>query len=144
MYIVYNKISYRQKERVMFMSEQRHRNSANGKGNSATNFPQSMIILIMAMACISMVAFTLIAVAKDQNNTLHDHEIAATTEPVTYDTQVTTPPEITQPSEDIEAQAVAELIEKADFIAAGYDYQKAIEMLQSSEYYGSNEYLSSC
>ena len=124
------------------MSEQRRHRSGNNKGNSATDFPQAIIILIMAVACISMIAFTLVAVAKDQNKTLQNTDKPTITEPAISDNQVTIPTEPTQPTENIEDQVVAELIKQTDFIAAGYDYQKAIQMIQSSEYYGSNELLS--
>ena len=124
------------------MSEQRRHRSSNNKGNSATDFPQAIIILIMAVACISMIAFTLVAVAKDQNKTLQNTDKPTITEPATSNNQATIPAEPTQPTENIEDQVVAELIKQTDFIAAGYDYQKAIQMIQSSEYYGSNKLLS--
>jgi len=44
--------------------------------------------------------------------------------------------------EEIQAQADA-LVNEADFIAAGYDYQKAISMLESFEYYAQVPELSS-
>ena len=98
--------------------------------------------MIVALVCILLVLFTLIAVAKEQNKLQQTPDEAEITEPVTSDTQPTPPPQVeTEPTENLEAQAVAELIEKTDFIAAGYDYQKAIQMLQASEYYGANDEL---
>lgn len=41
----------------------------------------------------------------------------------------------TAPTDPIDRQEVAELMEKAEFIAAGYDYTKAIGMLESYEYF---------
>lgn len=49
---------------------------------------------------------------------------------------VETEPSETVPSAELIQEQVDALIKEADFIAAGYDYQGAIEMLKSCEYYG--------
>ena len=108
--------------------------------NKRRDFPQSIIAVIMSMICIVLVASTIVAVAKDQNGQLRNPVQA--TEPVTSDPDVTlTTVETTPPTENKENLIVAELIKQTDFIAAGYDYQKAIQMLKASEYYGTNEDL---
>ena len=127
---------------MVHMSDHRRRRSRNNASSSSSDFHQAMIVLVLAVACISLIAFTLVAVAKDQNKQLQNTDKPVSTEPATSDTQTTITTEPTTPTENVEAQVVAELIEQADYIAAGYDYQKAIQMLQSSEYYGSNEELS--
>jgi hypothetical protein len=114
---------------------------SSDKKNSS-DFIQAMIILVLAIICISMIAFTLIKVANDQKVEMQKPIGGEITKPVTSGVDVTTPNEVTKPNKDAENQAVAQLIAKADFVAAGYDYQKAIDMLRSSEYYGSNEALS--
>lgn len=111
---------------------------SSDKKNSS-DFIQAMIILVLAIICISMIAFTLIKVANDQKVEMQKPIGGDITEPVTSGVDVTTPTEATKPDKDVETQAVAKLIAEADFVAAGYDYQRAIDMLRSSEYYGSNE-----
>lgn len=124
------------------MAGQAPRRPGNTKKKNSKKTSQGLIILIVALVCILLVLFTLIAVAKEQNKLQQTPDEAEITEPVTSDTQPTPPPQVeTEPTENLEAQAVAELIEKTDFIAAGYDYQKAIQMLQASEYYGANDEL---
>ena len=119
------------------MTNQTPRSSGKKKSKNG------VVILFLAVLCICLVAFTLIAVAKEQKLHMQSQNDPKETEPITSSTQATTPPEVeTEPTENLEAQAVSELIAKADFIAAGYDYQKAISMLQESEYYGTNEELS--
>ena len=124
------------------MTDQTPRQPRNTGKKKARKSSESIVILLLAVVCISLVAFTLIAVAREQNIQLQNPDKPEATEPVTSDIQTTTPPmEETDPTENLEAQAVSELIAKADFIAAGYDYQRAIQMLQESEYYGTNDEL---
>lgn len=104
-------------------------------------FP-SLIILFLAIFCIGLVTFSLIAVARDWNAQLQNLGNDKTTEPVTTVSDVVDPTQnTTVPDESQEKKIVEELIQKTDFIAAGYDYQKAIQMLQESEYYGTNQDL---
>lgn len=103
---------------------------------------QALVVLAMAVICMSLVAFTLVAVAKDQNFQLQNPEKVTTTAPITTPPELTTPPVETEPVPSIEDTVVAQLIAQTDFIAAGYDYQKAIALLQASEYYGINELIS--
>ena len=51
------------------------------------------------------------------------------------DTVQQTDPQETEPSEDEIMQATLDRIAQADFMAAGYDYQGAIELLQADPYY---------
>lgn len=109
--------------------------------NQLAMYP-GIIILVLAIFCIGLVTFAFIAVAQDWNAQLQNIGQNDVTEPNTSISDEITPTEDnTAPTENQEAQIVAELIVQTDFIAAGYDYQKAIQMLQSSEYYGSNETL---
>ena len=57
-------------------------------------------------------------------------------------TQQTDPVEDdTEPTEEQIAKDVQELIKEADFLAAGYDYEAAVALLQSDASYGSSEEL---
>lgn len=104
----------------------------------------SRIILTMALAavCLSLVVFTLISVAQKQNDDRNTTEQTTVNKPNTTTTKPTLPPKNPEPDINIEKLAVTKLITETDFIASGYDYQKAIQMLESSEYYGTNEELS--
>ena len=88
-----------------------------------------MIISLLSVVCIGLVVFTIIAVAQDQNIQLRNPP--SVTKPAATEPNETTPPEVTTPpTESEEARIVSELIKETDFIAAGYDYQKAIQMLK--------------
>lgn len=104
-------------------------------------FAQSMLILVLAIICIGLVTFAMIAVSRDPNVQMQNPD--RLTDPVVTTTNTKEPTEEnTQPTEDYGDEAVAELIKQTDFIAAGYNYEKAIQMLKASEYYGSNQLLS--
>lgn len=109
--------------------------------NHRRDYPQSIIIILLSIVCIGLVTLAAIAVAQDQKIQLQNPDLS--TEPVTSASEVTTPPdETTTPTESQESIHVSNLIARTDFIAAGYDYQQAIQMLQASEYYGTNEEIS--
>ena len=57
------------------------------------------------------------------------------------DTTQQTDPVETEPSEDQIAQDVEKLIKEADFLAAGYDYEGAVALIQSAPDYGESEEL---
>lgn len=102
------------------------------------DLPQGIIILLLSIICIGLVTFAMIAVVQEQKTQLKGPD--QPTEPITSTSDTTKPvEELTTPTQSQEALIVSELIERTDFIAAGYDYQKAIQMLQASEYYGTNE-----
>lgn len=90
--------------------------------------PIRMGLICVAFVAVVAIAVTLIAGGARLNRSEVDSPQPSTTEPTT----VATEPTLSQL--EIE-QLAAELIEEADFIAAGYDYAKATEMLQAFEYY---------
>lgn len=99
----------------------------------------SIIVTLMAIICIMSVTFVIMGVVSKPDDTLNGG--IPEKKP-----QVTTNPadEVTEPATttvDRSEEEVAALIEKTDFIAAGYDYSKAISMLQESEYYSTNALL---
>ena len=103
------------------------------------NKSQGLIVFMLASVCIGLVIFTLIAVAKDEGQQPNNPDNATVAELDAPTPQSTTPPKETEPTVNIEEISVSQLITQTDFIAAGYDYQKAIQLLQSSEYYGTND-----
>ena len=101
---------------------------------------QSMIILILAVICIGMITFTMIAMSQQTDPQLQKPNSNETTDPVAPSNNPFSPEKDDgNHSHSAEDNAVSELIKQTDFIAAGYDYAKAIQMLKDSEYYGSNK-----
>lgn len=99
----------------------------------------SIIVTLMAIICIMSVTFVIMGVVSKPDDTLNggipERKPQVTTNPAD---------EVTEPATttvDHSEEEVAALIEKTDFIAAGYDYSKAISMLQESEYYSTNALL---
>ena len=82
-----------------------------------------LICLLLLSLVFGMVRCTVKTVAK-----LFDGKSPAQTQPVE-----TEPPETTAPSEE----QVQELIDQADALAAGYDYEGAIQLLSSNDHYAS-------
>lgn len=88
----------------------------------------------MGLICVAFVAVVTIAVvAIARGVRLNRSEVDSPQLNVTDQTTVATEPTLSQA--EIE-QLAADLIEDADFIAAGYDYEKATALLQGFEYYG--------
>ena len=63
---------------------------------------------------------------------VRDDDVTQQTDPAQDDTE---------PTEDQIAKDVQELIKEADFLAAGYDYEAAVALIQSDPSYGSSEEL---
>ena len=63
---------------------------------------------------------------------VRDDDVTQQTDPAQDDTE---------PTEDQIAKDVQELIKEADFLAAGYDYEAAVALIQSDPGYGSSEEL---
>lgn len=99
----------------------------------------SIIVTLMAIICIMSITFVIMGIVSKPEDTLNggipEKNPQSTTNP---------PDEVTEPATttvDRSEEEIAALIEKTDFIAAGYDYEKAISMLQESEYYANNALL---
>lgn len=96
----------------------------------------TVIMMVLAVVCVATVTLAIAAAIRDQQKEPRpdgDH---------TQDTVIIQGSESTDPSDDVTAPSdaptntdVEALIADADFIAAGYDYEKAISMLQSYEHY---------
>ena len=89
--------------------------------------------IIMCVTVITVISLIISDYRPDptlQNPAVPSGPITTTPTEEPTDPAETEPP--TDPGPNKEALA---LMEKADFIAAGYDYEKAISMLQESEYY---------
>lgn len=105
------------------------------QSNPLMEYIQSIMLLCMGIIFIGLVTFLIVALVSKPDSQLRND-----------DTDTNNPTIVTtEPTEDTGAKieaAVNDTIQKAEFAAAGYDYQKAIEILKTSEYYGSHESLS--
>lgn len=109
------------------------------------NNNQTLLLIVLAILCFSLVVFALIMVANNRTNEKSNGSSLGTTvkaddtSPDSTSPESPTTTEATEPDVNIEEIAVTQLITETDFVASGYDYQKAIEMLKASEYYSTNE-----
>lgn len=88
-------------------------------------------LIIVAFLAIVTLGITGIVSVVRLNTSSNDNK---NTQPPTDSTEITAEPTLSQ----LEIQSLADaLMKEADFIAAGYDYQKATQMLQAFEYYDS-------
>lgn len=107
----------------------------------------SLMILIVAVVAFGVSAL-LISCSNNDDPSMDLPGLSGTGEPVPPDSgnpddntsDAPTPPPVTDPPpatlSPSEIQKLADdLVKETDFIAAGYDYQKAIQMLQAFEYY---------
>lgn len=97
----------------------------------------TVIVMTLAVVCVITVSLAIMAAVRSNQN--NNDPTGGTTEPTTlHDPNQTDPTDnTTEPTtvqDQYEAEA-AKLIAEADFIAAGYDYQKAISMLQAYEHF---------
>lgn len=104
----------------------------------------SIILTVVSILCILTLTIMIVAVAKDPSirdrNLVRDNKEEKVTQ--STDQPDDTPEETTVPQfEDSSAEEINALISEADFIAAGYDYQKAIALLKSSEYYSTSDVI---
>ena len=92
----------------------------------------TVIMMVLAIVCVATVSLAVMAVVRSQQGNNPNNSTKNTTSLQGSDS-INPSGDITKPTEDPNKVAIAELIEKADFIAAGYDYEKAISMLESYE-----------
>ena len=97
----------------------------------------TIIVMILAVICVITVSIAVMAVVQKQRAELNSNGIDKPQSSTTAPSGVDTPEDTTVPSTDAvpDQSAIDALMAQADFIASGYDYQKAITMLETSEYY---------
>lgn len=112
------------------------------KSEKSENLPRKktgliILIVVLAVLCLLSIAVAVFFTIRPPQNyrPATGNPTTATpspTEPSIVETSITEPTTQSMPDHMPEIQT---LIEEADFIAAGYDYEKAISMLESSEFY---------
>ena len=112
------------------------------KSEKSENLPRKktgliILIVVLAVLCLLSIAVAVFFTIRPPQNyrPATGNPTTATdspTEPSIVETSIAEPTTQSMPDHMPEIQT---LIEEADFIAAGYDYEKAISMLESSEFY---------
>ena len=93
-----------------------------------------IIASVLGVVCLVTVTIAIVAVVQKMN---------VPTEDGGYMNVTTTAPPPTTADPSIEQREAEQLMASADFIAQGYDYQKAIAMLQSYEHYDDHPEMAS-
>lgn len=92
------------------------------------------IMLVFALVCVTVIGWAVVSVVGSIGG--GTDKTGKTRPQVSFNTTATEKPQPSEPEQTGPDDAYVEtLIAEADFIAAGYDYQKAIEMLKGYEYY---------
>lgn len=108
------------------------------------NYVPTIVMVVLTLVCMVTVVVAVGAVLNAQKDKL-DAQPDPTGKP-----QLNSPEDTTAPSDSTDStdstdapgeSAIDELIAEADFIAAGYDYEKAIALLQASPYYSESTEL---
>ena len=97
----------------------------------------TVIMMVLAIVCVVTVSLAVAAVIRSQQSNPNPDNSTKSTSTIQNSDNTDPSSNVTEPSVDSHAAEVAALIEKADFAAAGYDYEKAIELLESSEHFDS-------
>ena len=96
----------------------------------------TMVLAIIAIVCVIFAIITFVNFSRSNGGKPSPTQLASTSSAATtLPTRPTQP--TTKPQSQVDAE-ISELISKADFIAAGYDYDGAIEFLKNSEYFGTS------
>ncbi len=105
---------------------------ARKRGRRWHYYIPTAIMLILALICVGTISWAVISVLETQNPQGDDPslQITVNTKPTETEAPTTEP---TEPPEEGSPEVNA-LIAEADFVAAGYDYDKAIAMIRDSGY----------
>ncbi len=122
------------------------RNTAQSSRKRSWSF---ILIAVLAILCVISVAVAAAAILYAQRQTgredYSNHE-GATMDSHSQPSKTTTVDTTTAPEESPVTASVSDaeiqtIIEEADFIAAGYDYEQAISMLESSEFFAQSSVM---
>ena len=114
------------------MSGRYYSNSRNSRSNRILSI---LLVVLSVILCAAIVLLLVLTLSEGQQPKPTDPTGGTTTVPTTTVPPTTVPPTTVAPTEPpVPAEALA-LMEEAEFIAAGYDYEKAIAMLEGSPYF---------
>lgn len=114
---------------MILMSDERRPTPRRRRKPKWHYYIPTVIMILLAVVCIAVIGWVAMAVVGSMNRSPDQGGISTNTTAV-QKPKPTDP--IDEGPKDDEVQA---LIAEADFIAAGYDYQKAIDLLKGYEYY---------
>lgn len=96
----------------------------------------TVIMMVLAVVCVTTVTLAVVAVVRNQQTPpAPDGDDTQGTISIQNSENTDPTGDVTEPTDDPINADVKALIAEADFIAAGYDYEKAISMLQNYEHY---------
>lgn len=95
----------------------------------------TVIMMLLAVVCVTTITLAVVAVVRSQQNNKPNGDETKGTVSIQQSDNTDPTGNLTEPTAPKPDTDVETLIEQADFIAAGYDYEKAISMLQSYERY---------
>ena len=97
----------------------------------------ALLTVLAAILCVAIIILIVLTISDrmDQKHTDPTDSTPNTTVSPTTNAPTTVPPTTAEPTEPPVPEEAQKLMDDAAFIAAGYDYEKAIAMLEASPYY---------
>ena len=97
----------------------------------------ALLTVLAAILCVAIIILIVLTISDrmDQKHTDPTDSTPNTTVAPTTNAPTTVPPTTAEPTEPPVPEEAQKLMDDAAFIAAGYDYEKAIAMLEASPYY---------
>lgn len=114
---------------MILMSDERRPTPRRRRKPKWQYYIPTVIMILLAVVCIAVIGWVAMAVVGSMNRSPDQGGISTNTTAV-QKPKPTDPIDEGPKDDDVQA-----LIAEADFIAAGYDYQKAIDLLKGYEYY---------
>ena len=106
-----------------------------GHQNSSQRGILIAVIIVLCVVLVAAAAFLIYLLRQNGDVLPTDPSKPSTSETTTVPTTSQVPPTSSVVTEPPIPEEVTALLQQADFIAAGYDYEKAISMLTESAYY---------
>ena len=110
-------------------------NKPYGHKNSSQRGILIAVIIVLCIVLVAAAAFLIYLLRQNGDVPPTDPSKPSTGETTTVPTTSQVPPTSSVVTEPPIPAEVTALMQQADFIAAGYDYEKAISMLTESAYY---------
>ena len=95
----------------------------------------ALLMVLAAILCVAIIIVIVLTISDRMEQKPTDPTGITTTTPSTTVPPTTVPPTTAAPTEPPVPEEAQALMDRANFIAAGYDYEKAIAMLEESPYF---------
>ena len=117
------------------------RYSNNSRRSKKQGILPALLVILTVILCAALILLLVLTIAERQEQKPTDPTgittTTPTTTPPTTQAPTTVPPTTAAPTEPPIPEEAQALMDQANFIAAGYDYEKAIAMLEGSAYFAS-------